>query len=188
MFKARRIVKRTAAALLAASGFVMLVWGHDLPASAHGAPDPVKAVGLRLTFGGGDRANVSAAEGGTIKVEQDGKRPAIVPSIRERGGGEVELRVFQVARRGGEGALEPVNTLLVNKGPTKLDAGGPSFGVWVTDAGRSLPGELLAAPAAMCCARTCNGTLVRGVCVCTDCGVCFTHGWRDCSPPAPPEQ
>jgi len=189
MFKAHRIVKRTAAALLAASGFIMLVWGHDLPApaSAHGSPDSVKAVRLRLTFEGGHWANVTGVEGGTIRVEQEGKMLALVPSVREQGG-EVELRVFQVARHEGVETLEPVSTLPVNKGATRLDALGLSFGVQVLDAGKRLPAEALAAAGGTCCARTCNGTLVCGVCVCTDCGVCFTHGWCDCNPPAPPEE
>ncbi len=190
MFKAHRIVKRTAAALLAVSGLIMIVWGHGRPAPvpARGAADSVRAVKLRLTFEGGHWADVTAAEGGTIKVEGDGKKLSIVPSIREQGSNKVELRVFHVARHEGRETLEPIDTLLVDKVSTKLDGGGLSFGVQVLDAGKRLPGELLAAPAAECCTRTCSGTLVCGVCVCTDCGVCLTHGWCDCNPPAPPEE
>jgi hypothetical protein len=188
MFKTHRAVKWTAATLLAVSGLMMVVWGHGrpAPASARGAADSVKAVKLRLTFEGGHWANVTAVEGGTINVERDGKKLAIVPSIREQGGGKVSLQVFQVAQHEGRERLEPIDSLLVGNGSTKLDGGGLSFGVQVLDAGMKVPGEL-AAPAATCCARACNGTLVCGVCVCTDCGVCITHGWCDCNPPAPPE-
>jgi hypothetical protein len=190
MFKAHSVVKRTAAALLTVSGLIMIVWGHGRPSPvpARGAADSVRAVKLRLTFEGGHWANVTAAEGGTINLERDGKKLAIVPSIRDQASGKVELRMFQVAQHESSKVLEPIDTLLVDKGSTKLDRGGLSFGVQVLDTGKRLPGELLAAPAATCCARACDGTLVCGVCVCTDCGVCITHGWCDCNPPAPPEE
>jgi hypothetical protein len=188
MFKAHRIVKRTAATLLAVSGLIIIVWGHGRPAPARGETDSVRAVRLRLNFEGGHWANVTAAEGGTIKVERDGKKLTITPYIRDQGSGKVELRVFRVAEREGRESLEPVETRLIDKGLTRLDAGNLPFGVQVLDAGKRLPGEALAAPAATCCARACDGTLVCGICVCTDCGVCFTHGWCDCNPPAPPEE
>ena len=84
--------------------------------------------------------------------------------------------------------MEAVDTLLVDKGLTKLERGGLPLSVQVLDAEKKLPASSLAGPAATCCARACDGTLVCGVCVCTDCGVCFTHGWCDCNPPAPPEE
>jgi hypothetical protein len=189
MFKARRIVKWTAACLLAVSGLIIVVWGHGspAPAKARDGADSVRAVKLRLTFEDGHWANVTGIEGGTISVERDGKKLAIVPSIGERGG--VELRVFQASRREGRETLEPLDALTVDRGTTRLDRGGLSFGVQVLDAGKILPADALAAAGGTtCCARACNGTLVCGVCVCTDCGVCATHNWCDCNPPAPPEE
>ncbi len=186
MSKAHRIVKRTAAVLLTVSGLIMIVWGHAGPAPVRGAADSVRAVKLRLNFEGGHWANVTAAEGGTINVERDGKKLALVPSVREQSG-KVELRVFQVTQDKGREALEPIETLPVDKGSTKFEGRGLSFGVQVLDVEKRMPRELLAAAGNTCCARTCNGTLVCGVCVCTDCGVCATHGWCDCAPPAPPE-
>ena len=190
MIKAQRIFRRTAATLLAASGLVMLVWGHSGPASARGGNDSVQGVKLRLDLGGGHWANVTAAEGGSFRVERDGKRLAVVPHVRDRASGKVELRVFEVVQREGGEALEPLSTLAADKGLTKLNAGGLSLGVQVLDVEKRLPAEVIAAPAATatCCARACDGTLVCGVCVCTDCGVCITHGWCDCNPPAPPEE
>ncbi|MFL6334566.1 MAG: hypothetical protein ACJ754_14730 [Pyrinomonadaceae bacterium] len=190
MFKTHRVVKRTAAALLTVSGLIIIAWGHGRPAPvpARGATDSVRAVKLRLTFEGSHWANVTEVEGGTIKVERDGKKLALTPYIRDQKSSKVELRVFQVIQRGSGETLEAIDTLMVGTGPTKLDRGGLSFGVQVLDVEKRLPRELLAAPAAECCTRTCNGTLVCGVCVCTDCGVCFTHGWCDCNPPAPPEE
>ncbi|MFL6282073.1 MAG: hypothetical protein ACJ74Q_02770 [Pyrinomonadaceae bacterium] len=188
MVKAHRIVRRTAATLLAVSGLIMIAWGHGSPAPARGGTESVRAVKLHLTFGGGHWANVTEAEGGTIRVERDGKRFALAPYIRDQSSGKVELRVFRVAQREGKEALEPVDTLLVDRGLTKLNGGDLPLGVQVLDVGKTLPGEALAATAATCCARACDGTLVCGVCVCTDCGVCFTHGWCDCNPPAPPEE
>src|ERR1051325_11395203 len=94
MIKARRIVKGAAAILLAASGLVMLAWGPPAgPGSARGGTPSVRAVKLRLTLGGGHWANVTAAEGGTINVERDGKKLAIAPYIRDQAGGKVELDV-----------------------------------------------------------------------------------------------
>jgi hypothetical protein len=190
MIKAHRIVKGMAASLLVVSGLVMLAWGRGNPATAlaRGGTDSVRAVKLHLTFDSGHWANVTAVEGGTIKIESDGKKLTIAPYIRDQGNGKVELRVSQVIQRNGKETMEPIDTLLIDKGLTKLDAGNLTFGVQVLDVEKKLPNEALAAPAATCCARTCNGTLVCGVCVCTDCGVCFTHGWCDCNPPAPPEE
>jgi hypothetical protein len=188
MIKTQSIVKGTAATLLAMSGLIMLAWGHNNPATvpARGETDSVRAVKLRLNFEGGHWANVTAAEGGTIKIERDGKKLTIAPYIRDQGNGKVVLRVSQVVQHNGKETTEPIETLLVDKGLAKLDAGNMTFGVQVLDVEKKLPNELQAAPAATCCARACNGTLVCGVCVCTDCGVCFTHGWCDCNPPAPP--
>ncbi len=188
MIKARRIVRGTAAALLAVFGLIMIVWGHGRPAPqpSRGGTDSVRAVRLQLTFGGGHWANVTQVEGGMIKVERGGKKLAITPYVRDRG--SVELRVFQAVRREGGETLEAVDTLLVDEGTTKLERGGLPLGVQVLDAEKTLPGEVLAAPAATCCATACDGTLVCGVCVCTDCGQCATRNWCDCPPPAPPEE
>jgi hypothetical protein len=188
MIKTHSVVKGTAATLLAVFGLIMIVWGHGRPAPSptQGKTDSVRAVKLRLTFESGHWANVTEVEGGTIKIERDGKTLAITPYIRDQGSGKVELRVFQAVQREGRETLEAVDTLLVDKGLTKLERGGLPLSVQVLDAEKRLPGDLLAAPAATCCARACDGTLVCGVCVCTDCGVCITHGWCDCNPPAPP--
>lgn len=190
MFMAHRIVKRTAATLLTVSGLIMIAWGHGRPAPAptQGATDSVKAVKLRLTFEGGHWANVTQVEGGTIKIERDGKQLALTPYIRDQKSGKVELRVSQVVQRGSGETLEAIDTLTVGPDPSKLNGGNLSLGVQVLDVEKKLPREALAAAAATCCARACNGTLVCGVCVCTDCGVCATHGWCDCNPPAPPEE
>jgi hypothetical protein len=107
MIKSQSIVKGTAATLPAVSGLIMIVWGHGSPAPARGGAESVRAVKLHLTFGG-HWANVTAAEGGTIRVERYGKRLALAPYIRDRSSGKVELRVFRVAQHEGKEALEPV--------------------------------------------------------------------------------
>jgi hypothetical protein len=190
MIKAHPIIKGTAATLLAVFGLIMIAWGHGrpTPSPAQGKTDSVRAVKLRLTFESGHWANVTEVEGGTIKVERDGKKLAITPYIRDQGSGKVELRVFQVVQQEGGETMKAVDTLLVDKGLTKLDRGNLPLSVQVLDVEKRLPADLLAAPAATCCARACDGTLVCGVCVCTDCGVCITHGWCDCNPPAPPRK
>lgn len=188
MFKAHPIVKGTAATLLAVFGLIMIVWGHasPAPATARSAKDTVRAVRLRLNFEGGHWANVTEIEGGAIKIEKDGKKLAITPYIRDQG--KVELRVFQAVQRDGRETLEAAGTLLVDKGLTKLEQGGLLSSVQVLDAEKMLPSELLAEAGGTCCATACNGTVVCGVCVCTDCGHCATHNWCDCPPPAPPEE
>jgi hypothetical protein len=190
MIKVRRIVNGTAATLLAVFGLIMIVWGHgrSAPQPSRLATDSVRAVRLHLTFEGGHWADVTEVEGGTIKVESDGKKLAITPYVRDQSGGKVELRVFQAVQHAGRETMEAAGTLSVDKSLTKLDQGGLSLGVQVLDADKRLPSEVLAAHAAQCCTRTCSGVLVCGVCVCTDCGVCFTHGWCDCNPPAPPRK
>jgi hypothetical protein len=189
MVKTHPIVKGTAATLLLMCGLIM-VWAHNKQPSARAQSKPasVKAVRLRLTFGEGDAANVTTFEGGTIKIEKDGKKLSIAPYIRDQGSSKVELRVFQVVQREGRETMEAVDTLLVDKSVTNLTRGNLPLSVQVLDVERSLPVNPHVAPVAECCARTCSGTLVCGVCVCTDCGVCFTHGWCDCNPPAPPEE
>jgi len=186
MIKVHPIVKGTAATMLAALALIVIAWGHGRPAPppTRGGTDSVRAVRLRLTFESGHWANVTEVEGGTIKVERDGKKLAITPYIRDQG--KVELRVSQAVQPGGKETMEAAGALLVDKGLTKLEQGGLTLSVQVLDAEKRLPSEVLAAPAAECCTRTCSGVLVCGVCVCTDCGVCFTHGWCDCNPPAPP--
>src|SRR5437763_16697023 len=126
MIKARHVVKGTAPLLLAVLGLIMIVWGHGRPAPppSRGGADTVKAVRLRLTFEGGHWANVTEFEGGTIKVERDGKKLAITPYIRDQDSGKVELRVFQAVQQGGRETMEAAGTLLVDMGLTKLEQGG----------------------------------------------------------------
>ena len=103
------------------------------------------------------------------------------PYIRDQG--KVELRVFQAVQQGGRETMEAAGTLLVDKGLTKLEQGGLLSSVQVLDAEKRLPSELLAEAGGTCCATACDGTLVCGVCVCTDCGHCATHNWCDCPQP-----
>ena len=179
MIKVHRII--TSTTLLAACGFMMIVWGHDRPAPllTQASMDSVRAVRLRFTFASGDSANVTQVEGGTIKVERDGEKLTITPYMRDHG--QVELRVFQAVQREGKEMMEAVDTLLVDKSVTKLNRGNLPFSVQVLDAEKKLPAAALAAPGT-CCARTCAGTLVCGVCVCTDCGRCGPN-WCDCAIP-----
>jgi len=188
MFSVHRIAKGTIATLLAAFGFIMIVWAHErsAPPSMRSGNDSVRVVKLRLTFASGHWANVTAVDGGTIKVERDGKKLAITPYIRDQSSGKVELRVFQAVQHNGGETMEALDTLLVDNSLTKLNHGNLPLSVQVVDVNKKLPADFLATPAATCCARACDGTLVCGVCVCTDCGVCFTHGWCDCPPPPPP--
>ncbi|HJP95200.1 MAG TPA: hypothetical protein VJ875_24830 [Pyrinomonadaceae bacterium] len=188
MFTIRSFIKGTTATLLAVFGLMMIVWAHErsAPPQTRSGKDSLRAVKLRLTFGSGHWANVTAVEGGTIKVERDGKKLAITPYITDQSSGKVELRVFQAVQRNGGETMEAVDTLLVDNSLTKLNRGSLPLSVQVVDVNKKLPADFLATPAATCCARACDGTLVCGVCVCTDCGVCFTHGWCDCPPPPPP--
>jgi hypothetical protein len=190
MYKVHRIVKCTTATLLAAFGFIMIIWAHgrSAPPQTKGDTDSMRAVKLRLTFESGHWANVTAIEGGTIKVERDGKKLAITPHIRDQSSGKVELRVFQAVQHQGGETMEAIDTLLVDKGLTKLNRGNLPLSVQVVDANKRFPADFLTTPMATCCARACDGTLICGVCVCTDCGVCMTHGWCDCPPPPPPEE
>lgn len=180
MIKVRRFI--SGATLLATFGFIMIVWAHGTPAPTpiQASTDSVRAVRLRLTFASGDSANVTEFESGTIKVERDGKKLTITPYIRDHG--QVELRVFQVAQREGREVLEPVDTLLVDKGLTKLNRGNLPFTVQVLDTEKMVPAEYLAGGGGTCCVRTCAGTQVCGVCVCTDCGRCGPN-WCDCALP-----
>jgi len=189
MSRIHRIVKGTIATLLAAFAFIMIVWAHErsAPAQTRSGNDPVRVVKLRLTFESGHWANVTAVEGGAITVEREGKKLAITPYIRDQSSGKVELRVLQAVQHNGAETMEAVDTLLVDNSLTKLTRGSLSLSVQVVDVNKKLPADFLATPAATCCARTCDGTLVCGVCVCTDCGVCATVHWCDCPPPAPPE-
>ncbi len=134
---------------------------------------------LRFTFASGDSANVTEFEGGTISVERDGKKLTITPYLRDHG--QVELRVLQAVQREGKEMMETVDTLLVDKSVTKLNRGNLPFAVQVLDSEKKLPAAARAAPGT-CCARTCAGTLVCGVCVCTDCGRCGPN-WCDCAIP-----
>ncbi len=188
MIKSHPVARGAAMTLLSVLGLMIIAWGHAKPAppAARSAKDTVRAVRLRLTFEGGHWANVTEVEGGTITVERDGKKLAITPYTRDQG--KVELRVSQAVRHEGKETLEAAATLSVDKGLTKLDRVSLPLSVQVLDAGKTLPSELLAEAGGTCCATACDGTLVCGVCVCTDCGRCATHNWCDCPPPAPPEE
>lgn len=191
MIKTHPIIKGTAATLLIALGLIMIVWANDryAPSTAQGQTNSVRAVRLRLTFANGHWANVTEVEGGTIKIERDGKKLAITPYISDQNSGKVELRVMQVTESGGRETMETVDTLLVDKNLTKLTRSNLPLSVQVLDTEKRLPADLTTASVAECCARACDGTLVCGVCVCTDCGVCATHNWCDCPPPpGPPEE
>lgn len=190
MRKTHPIIKGVTATLLTLFGLIIIVWGHDRPTTpqARGKTDSGRAVRLRLTFDDGHKASVTAAEGGMIKVEKDGEKLAITPYIRDQGSSRVELRVFRVVQHAGAETLEAVDTLLIDRQLAKLDRGNLPLGLQVLDVNKRLPADLPATPAAECCATACNGALVCGVCVCTDCGVCATRNWCDCPPPAPPEE
>ena len=181
MTKVHRII--TCTTLLTVFGFMMIVWAHGRPAPpvTQASTDSVRAVKLRLTFASGDSANVTQVEGGTIKVERDGKKLTITPYVRDHG--QVELRVLQAVQREGKEMMEAVDTLLVDKGWTKLNRGNLPFSVQVLDPDKRLSPEILAAGGGTCCARTCNGTLICGTCVCTDCGFCATFHWCECAAP-----
>jgi hypothetical protein len=180
VIKVHRII--TCTTLLTVFGFIMIVWAHGRPAppQTQASVDSVRAVKLRLTFASGDSANVTQVEGGTIKVERDGKKLTITPYVRNHG--QVELRVFQAVQREGREIMEALDTVLVDKGVTKLDRGNLPFSVRVLDAEKKLPAAALSTQGATCCATTCAGTLVCGFCVCTDCGRCGPR-WCECAAP-----
>ena len=182
MIKVHRIIKGTT--LLAVVGFIMIVWAYGKPAPpvTQASMESVNAVRLRFTFASGDSANVTQVEGGTIKVEKDGKKLTITPYRRDHG--QVELRVFQAVQREGKEMMEAVDTLLVDKGLTRLNRGSVPFSVKVLDAELKLPAAALATASATCCAATCAGTLICGVCVCTDCARCGPR-WCECADPGP---
>ncbi len=173
MFKIHRILAGTT--LLVVLGFMMIVWANGRP-----VPQRTHAVQLRFTFASGDSANVTQFDGGTITVEKDGKKLSITPYLRDHG--QVELRVFQAVQREGRETMEAVDTLLVDKGLTKLDRGNVPFTVQVLNPDKKLPAAAFATPPRTCCATTCAGTVICGVCVCTDCGRCGP-GWCDCAAP-----
>jgi hypothetical protein len=180
VIKVHRII--TATTLLAVCGFMMIVWARSRPEppETQASKDSIRAVKLRFTFAMGDSANVTQVEGGTIKVERDGKKLTITPYIRDHG--RVELRVLQAVRREGKEMMEALDTLLVDKGLTKLDRGDLPFSVQVLDAEKKLPAAALAASNSTCCAATCAGTLICGFCVCTDCARCGPR-WCECADP-----
>ena len=180
MNSVHRIV--TGTTLLIVFGFMMIVlsYGRPAPPMAQANGDSVKAVKLRFTFAGGDTANVTELEGGTIKVEKDGEKLAITPYRRDHG--QVELRIFRAAQRDGKEMMEALDTLLVDKSLTKLNRGTLPFSVQVIDGEKNLPHAALASAGNNCCATTCNGTVVCGFCVCTDCGRCGPR-WCDCAAP-----
>src|SRR5215211_6806404 len=143
MIKVHRIVKCTTATLLAALGFVMIVWAHGSPAPTptRADTDTVRAVKLRLTFESGDWANVTEMEGGTINIEKDGKKLSITPYFREQG--QVELRIFNTVQHEGKETKEAAGTLLVGKTPTKLQGSGLLTGVQVLDLNKRLSSDLI---------------------------------------------
>src|ERR1700752_2969573 len=161
---------------------MMIVWAHGRTESPlrQANTDSIRAVKLRFTFARGDSTNVTQVEGGTIKVERDGKKLTIPPYLRDHG--QVELRVFQAVQREGKEMMEAVDTLLVDKTVTKLDRGNLPFSARVLDAEKKLPAAAFAGPPRTCSATTCAGPGVGGVCVCTDCGRCGP-GWCDCAAP-----
>lgn len=178
MIKIHRIVIGTT--VLAALALVMVVWAHAASPRIRIGTDSVRAVKLRLTFAGGDSANVMQVEGGTITIEKDGKKLAITPFVRDHG--QVELRVFEAVRRDGREVMQALDTLTVDKNLKKLERGNLPLSVQVLNADKTLPATLLAANPGTCCATTCAGTVICGVCVCTDCGRCGP-GWCDCAMP-----
>jgi hypothetical protein len=183
MIKVHRIFKVTTATLVAALGFVMIVWAHGRPAPARRADtDSRRMVRLHLTFASGDWANVTDFEGGMIRIEKNGKKLAISPYIREQG--QVELRLFQAVRRDGKETMDAAGTLLAGKNLTKLEGNGLVTGIQVLDTNKRLPPDQIveAAGGGTCCVTTCAGTQVCGVCVCTDCHRCGP-GWCDCAQP-----
>jgi len=186
MSKFHRIVKGTAVTLLAALGFILIVWAHgrSAPQPARGEMNSVKAVQLRITLEDGHWANITQVEGTAFTIERDGKKLAITPYVRD--GGKVELRIFKAVQNEGKERLEAAGTLLVGKELTKLD-GSSVLGVQVLNPNKSLSSDLLAASGFTCCVRACNGTLVCGTCVCTDCGRCGPN-WCDCAIPGPPDE
>ena len=182
MIKVHRII--TGTTLLAVLGFVMIVWayGRSAPPPTQAKSESVRAVKLRLTFASGDSANVTEVEGGTITIERDGKKLTLTPYIRDHSG-QVELRVFQAVQHEGKETIEAVDSLLLDKNLTKLNRSNLPLSVQVLDLDKKLPAEILAvAGGGTCCVRTCNGTLICGTCVCTDCGRCGP-GWCDCAIP-----
>ena len=188
MFKVHRIVKGTTVALVAALGVIMVVWAHgrSAPQPVRGGADLVKAVQLRFTLDGGHWANVTEVEGGTITVEREGKKLAITPVIRD--GGKIELQVFKAVQNSGKETMQAAGALLVGKELTKLEAGGLVMNVKVVNASKMLPAYLVAGSSlTTCCARSCDGTLFCGTCVCTDCSRCGP-GWCDCAIPGPPDE
>src|SRR5262249_24941627 len=151
------------------------------PQPVRSETDSVKAVQLRFTMEDGHWANVTEVEGGTITVEQEGKKLAITPYVRE--GGNVELRVFKAIQSNGKETMETAGTLLVGKSLTKFEGGGLELSVQVVNANKMLPAnQVAAANPGTCCVRSCNGTLFCGTCVCTDCGFCGPR-WCDCAAP-----
>lgn len=176
MIKLHRLI--TGTILLAACGLMMMVWANDRPEPLTPGLNTVRAVKLRLNFDSGDSANVSQIEGGTIKIEKDGNKLTITPYLREQG--KVELRVFQAVQRNGTELMEAVDTLLADKGLTKIKRANLPFTVQVLDIDKKLPAEAAADGGGTCCARACNGTLICAACVCTDCGVCAAFPWCEC--------
>src|SRR5688572_33258876 len=84
VIKVYRII--TGTTLLAVFGLMVIVWAQGRPAApTQASMESVRAVQLRFTFATGDSANVTQVEGGTIKVERDGRKLTITPYMREHG-------------------------------------------------------------------------------------------------------
>jgi hypothetical protein len=187
MFKVHRIVKGTVVTLLAALGFIMVVWAHgrSAPPPARAETGPVKAVQLRITLDGGHWANVTQLEGVAFTIEREGKKVAITSYIRDAG--NVELQISKAVQTNGKETMETAGTFLVGKTLTKLQGSGLALSVQVLDANKNFSRDLVATANLTCCAKACDGTLVcGGLCVCTDCGRCGPN-WCDCALPGPPD-
>jgi hypothetical protein len=181
MIKVDRIVKGTTATLLVALAFVTTVWAQGNVSPPRDGKDSTRLVKLRLTFESGDWATVTQFEGVAIRIEKNGKKLAVTPYIREQG--QVELKLFQVVQREGKETMNAAGALLVGKELTKLEGGGLVTSVQVLDANKKLTSDMLAmAGTADCCVTTCDGTLICGFCVCTDCFRCGPR-WCECANP-----
>jgi hypothetical protein len=180
----RSSITRSAIAILMGLALMAVVGAENrLAPSMESNSDTAKMVTLNFAFADGQWARVSEVEGGTIRIEENGKALALTPYIRDQGGSTVELKVFRILQGEQGETAQAVENLVVGKSPTKLDSGDMSFSVQVKNAGRIVP----AAQTRQCCTRDCSGRLICGICVCTPCGVCFAYNWCDCPAPGPIE-
>lgn len=180
----RSSITRGATAILMGLALMAVVGAENrLALSAESNSDSAKLVTLNFTFADGQWATVSELEGGTIRIEKNGKTLALTPYIRDQGSSTVELKIFRILRSDRGETMQAVESLVVGNSPMRLNSGGVSFSVQVKNVGRIVP----AAQTRQCCTRDCSGTLICGVCVCTPCGVCAAYNWCDCAAPGPIE-